>query len=102
MLTAETLTDIFAHFVEVEFRNDCETRTAEHGERADEYPLPRTDAQRRFDAIVAIFHRAYAATGDGTLPDPVVNIVCDQRTLQDFMGRAGIVLANGDTLDLTS
>ena len=52
VLTAETLTNIFAHFVEVEFRKDCETRNAEHGERADEFALPRTDAQRRFDALV--------------------------------------------------
>ena len=37
VLTAETLTNIFAHFVEAEFRKDCETRKAQHGERADEF-----------------------------------------------------------------
>jgi hypothetical protein len=99
-LTAEALRSIFAHFVELEFRNDCEARRTEHGDRADEFPLPRTDAQRRFDALVAIFQRAYAATGDGKLPDPVVNILCDQRTLHDLLGRAGIVLADGEMLDL--
>jgi len=100
VLTAEGLTKIYDHFRELEFRNDVAARTARHGDRADEYPLPRTDAQRRFDALVAIFHHAYAATGDGKLPDPIINIVCDQRTLHDLMGRAGIVLTNGDTLDL--
>ena len=99
-LTAEKLRNIFAHFVELEFRKDCEARRATHGDRADEFPLPRTDAQRRFDALVAIFERAYAATADGKLPDPVVNIVCDQRTLHDLLGRAGIVLADGEMLDL--
>jgi hypothetical protein len=101
-LTAETLTKIFGEFVEREFRKDCESRRAEHGDRADDLPLPRTDAQRRFDALVTIFARAYAATNDGKMPDPVVNIVCDQRTLHDLLGRAGLVLANGERLDLDS
>jgi len=98
-LTAEKLRNIFAHFVELEFRKDCEARRAEHGDRAGEFSLPRTDAQRRFDAIVAIFQRAYTATGDGKPVDPVVNIVCDQRTLRDLLGRAGIAVAGGDTID---
>ena len=101
VLTAEELTKIFDHFVEIEFRNDCETRTAQYGDRADQYPLPRSDAQRRFDALAAIFRLAYVATGDGAMPDPVVNIICDQRTLHDLLGRAGLVLTNGDaTIDL--
>ncbi len=100
VLTAEGLIKIHDHFVEIEFRKDVATRAALYGDHADEYPLPRTDAQRRFDAIAAIFHRAYTATGDTKLPDPVINIICDQRTLHDFMARAGIVLAGGDTLDL--
>src|SRR4051812_19527601 len=99
-LAAEELRGIFVHFLDIEFRKDCEARRRQHGDRADEFPLPRTDAQRRFDAIVAIFQRAYAATGDGKLPDPVVNIVCDQRTLHDLLGRAGITLADGQQLDL--
>jgi len=101
-LTSEALRNIFAHFVEVEFRNDCESRRAAHGDRADDFPLHRTDAQRRFDALVTIFRQAYRASGDGKLPDPVVNILCDQRTLHDLMGRAGITLADGEMLDLDS
>ncbi len=95
VLTAEALTNIFDHFVELEFRKDCEARKAQYGDRADEFPLPRTDAQRRFDAFVAIFQLAYVATGNGTMPDPVINILCDQRTLHDLLGRAGIVVADG-------
>src|SRR3954468_514477 len=90
-LTAEKLRNIFAHFLELEFRKDCEARRAEHGDDADQFPLPRTDGQRRFDAVVAIFERAYVAA-DGKAPDPVINIICDQRTLYDLLGRAGIVL----------
>lgn len=99
-LTAEAMQNIFADFLELEFRKDCEARRAEHGERADEFPLPRTDAQRRFDAVVSIFVRANAATGDGRLPDPVVNLICDQRTLHDLLGRCGIALANGQMIDV--
>jgi len=101
-LTAEAMRNIFAHFVELEFRRDCESRRAEHGDRADECALPRSDAQRRFDALVAIFERAYVAAADGKLPDPIVNIVCDQRTLHDLLGRAGIALAGGETFDVES
>ena len=102
VVTAEKLTTIFAHFVEREFRKDCEARRVEHGDRAGEHPLPRSDGQRRFDAVVAIFETAYAAHADSTarMPDPVVNIICDQHSLHDVMGAAGITLPNGDVLDL--
>ncbi|HEY4610694.1 MAG TPA: HNH endonuclease signature motif containing protein, partial [Ilumatobacteraceae bacterium] len=99
-LTAEAMRNIFAHFLELEFCKDCDARRGAHGDRADEFPLPRSDAQRRFDALVAIFERAYAATGEGKPVDPVVNIICDQRSLHDLLGRAGIALADGETVDL--
>jgi len=100
-LAAEALTNIFRHFTELEFRNDVAARRNEHGERADQYPLPRTARQRRHDALVAIFQRAYAATAKpGKLPDPVINLLCDQATFQELLGGAAITLANGDVLDL--
>src|SRR3954452_24153396 len=34
------------------------------------------------------------------MPAPVVNILCDQRTLHELLARAGIVLADGQTIDL--
>ena len=71
-----------------------------YGDRADEVGLSRTDAQRRFDAMVSIFERAYVAAAGGKPPDPVVNIICDQRTLRDLLGRAGIVLPDGEILDV--
>src|SRR4051812_36547501 len=99
-LTADAMRNIFAHFVELEFRNDCEARRGEHGDRADDYPLARSDGQRRFDALVEIFQRAYTATADGKRVDPVVNILCDQRTFHELLGRAGVALADGGMLDL--
>src|SRR3954452_16433103 len=34
------------------------------------------------------------------MPAPVVNILCDQRTLHELLARAGIVSADGQTIDL--
>ena len=42
---------------------DDQTNKQLHGEGADQHPLPRTSAQRRHDAVVAIFLKA-AGTGD--------------------------------------
>lgn len=99
-LTAEQIKNIFEHFVEQELQADIASRRAEHGARAEEYPLPRTGQQRRFDAIAAIFGRAHAATGDAKLPDPVVNVLCDERTVGELLARAGVTLADREQLDL--
>ena len=100
-LTAEKLRNIFAHFVELEFRKDCDARRADARRPCrSSSALSRTDAQRRFDAMVSIFERAYVAAAGGRPPDPVVNIICDQRTLHDLLGRAGIVLPDGEFLDV--
>lgn len=103
-LTAETLHNIFAAFVDDEVERDIAARKAEHGDRADEFPLPRTVQQRRFDALRQIFLDAHAARasgrGDAPLPHPVVNIVCDQATFHDLLAETGITLADGGTLDV--
>ncbi|HWL44698.1 MAG TPA: HNH endonuclease [Ilumatobacter sp.] len=103
-LTAEAMANIFKEFVGDEVEHDVAARTAEHGERASEFPLPRTVAQRRFDALKRIFLDAHAwrASGRGpaAMPDPVVNIVCDQATFHELLQQVGITLADGGTLDL--
>ena len=63
MVTAE-LVGIFQQFLHAEFDTDVAARTALHGPDAPASLLPRTDAQRRFDAFSAIFR----ATGIGTCP----------------------------------
>ena len=49
------LMKIFDQFVEDEFRADVEARDEQYGQNAATSLLPRTDAQRRFDALVTIF-----------------------------------------------
>jgi hypothetical protein len=98
-LTATKMITIFEWFVEAEFRKDVEARRTEHGEQADQFPLPRTAAQRQLDALEAIFDAAATAGNDGQIADPVVNIVVDDRTADETFTRAGILLPNGSQLD---
>ena len=57
-MTAAEMLGIFEQFAEVEFRKDVAARTELHGPDAPASLLPRTDAQRRFDALKEIFRRA--------------------------------------------
>src|SRR3546814_10370442 len=50
--------------------------------------LARTRAQRGADALYAIFMRAASSPADGRAPEPVVNIVVDQQTFVEEIGRA--------------
>ena len=59
------LTKIFDRFVEDEFRADVDARDEQHGANAATSLLPRTDAQRRFDALVTIFRTAAAIPAGG-------------------------------------
>jgi len=99
-LTATKMSNIFQHFVQREFERDVADRRAEFGEAAEQHRLPRTAGQRRFDALLAIFERAYAAPDGGVMPDPVVNIVIDHDTLNEAFTRVGVTMPNGDVLDL--
>jgi len=92
LITAE-LVAIQQRFTEIEYRKDLEANRQAHGELADGFALPRTDRQRRFDAMVAIF-RAAASTADvGTATEPLVNIVIDATTWGRMMLAAGLATA---------
>ena len=74
-LQAAEMKAVFELAAEAEFMNDVEARRAEFGDEADQHPLPRTAAQRRFAAEYAI-HMAYVSTqADAQRPEPIVNIV---------------------------
>ena len=53
-LTLEILEDIINAHADGEFLTDVETNKQLHGDEADQHPLPRTNAQRRHDAVVAM------------------------------------------------
>jgi len=84
---------IFRHFCELEYDIDVAARRAEHGDRADEHPLPRTAAQRSYDAFVAIM-RAALANHDAGRPapavEPLVTILTDHRTWGHLLSEAGL------------
>jgi hypothetical protein len=91
MVTAE-LIGIFQQFVDAEFAKDVAARTAEFGADAPASRLPRTDAQRRYDALVEVFRAAALAPADGLAPKPVVNVVVGFVTLQRILARRGLGL----------
>ena len=97
---AAQMVAVFEAFVEGEFRRDVDARRAEFGDDAESHPLPRTSAQRRFDALTAIFAAAAASPDGRALPEPTVHIVIDDQTAHETLAHAGIVLPNGNQIDL--
>jgi hypothetical protein len=90
-LVAAELQGIFATFVEAEFRADSAERLRLHGPDAPTSALPRTDAQRRYDALVAVFRTAFSARADGEAPGFVLNVLADQRTFDEALAAAGLI-----------
>ncbi len=101
LVTAELL-GIFERFVQAEFDKDVAARTAEFGPDAPASMLPRTDAQRRFDALVAVFRAAVVAPADGVAPVPVVYLLVGLNTFERLVTRriTGDDPGPGDDLDL--
>jgi hypothetical protein len=84
---------IFQYFCELEYDADVAARHAEYGDRADENPLPRTAAQRSYDAFVAIMRGALAnhqAGRPAPATEPLVNILTDHRTWAAILASAGL------------
>ena len=86
-LTTAEMVGIFDQFVEAEFAADVAARTAEFGPDAPASRLPRTDAQRRFDALAAIFRAAVTAPADGVAPRPVLNLLVGLGTYERLVER---------------
>jgi hypothetical protein len=92
-----SMKEIFDRFVDAETEADWETARAERGDDTTKADLPRTDDQRRADALYEIFQRAAAAHPDARTPDPVVEILIDEDTAEHLLARA--VGANADPVD---
>lgn len=83
---------VFDLAVEAEFMVDVAARRDEFGDAADQHPLPRTGAQRRFAAEHAI-HMAYVSTPAGTQrPEPLVNILFSADAANDALVAHGLVV----------
>jgi len=76
--------DAFAHS---EFLADWEAGVEQFGDAMSVSKMARTERQRRFDALLAIF---LAAAGSGALGafTPTVNVLCDQATLEHGAAKA--------------
>ncbi len=87
-LAGAELETIFTAFYEAETLADWDKARAEHGDAATPADLPRTDAQRRFDALERIFGQAATARADAPGGSVVVtNIVIDHRTFERMLAR---------------
>ena len=90
-LTTAEMIAIFNAGVEHEFQADVAERTRLHGPDAPSSLLPRTDAQRRYDALRSIFRRSVTAPADGRQPTPLVNIIVDQRTFESGLAEHDLI-----------
>lgn len=85
------LLKIFDQFVEAEFRTDAQARDEQHGPNAPAGLLARTDAQRRFDALVTIFKTAAAKPVGSRQPGLVLNLVVAQERFHAELARYGLI-----------
>ncbi len=81
------LREVFDAFIHSEYLADWEAGVAVHGDAMCGALMARTERQRRFDALVAIFN---AAAGSGVLVNwqPILNVFADQPVLEDAMTQA--------------
>lgn len=86
-LQGAVMADIFDAFVAAELEADLAWAKEHLGEDFAWADLPRTNAQRRADALFAIFCRAMAQPADARNPEPLVNIVIDEETLAEEIRR---------------
>lgn len=82
------ISEIFQRFVDAEFVSDWADTVAAHGDAACAALMPRTHAQRRFDAFHHIFLAAASTPPAAQAPEPVVNIVVTLETLEAAVGQA--------------
>ncbi|WP_436793243.1 DUF222 domain-containing protein [Actinospongicola halichondriae] len=87
-LQGSAMAEIFARFEDAEFAADWAEAKAIHGADTRVEHLRRTPAQRRADALFAIFRRAAAMPDGGREPAPLVNIVVDEETFRESLGQS--------------
>ncbi len=97
-LQAEEMRAIFDRYVEVEFERDRAERDRLHGPDAPSDLLHRTDAQRRFDALLAMTRSSASAEGSPVAAAPVVlNIIADELTVRHDLALHGLAQIPDDS-----
>jgi hypothetical protein len=79
--------DVFGHYISAERLADWEKAKAEHGDEATANHLPRTEAQRRADALWQVFADAAKADGSASPVDFVHNVVWSHTTFEEMLRR---------------
>jgi hypothetical protein len=86
VIQGTAIAKILDAFVEAEWQADWDHVKALHGDDARPNMVARSEAQRRADALFAIFNAA--VSGDGrTIADPLVHLVCDLATFEEHLAR---------------
>jgi uncharacterized protein DUF222 len=87
--------EILDRFCDAEFHADCDHARQRLSGDVTAADLDRTPAQRRMDALHAIFMAAAATPPGSKPPEPVVNIVVDQTTFEATL----TAMATGTSVD---
>ena len=99
-LQGAALHDIFTAFVAAELEANWEKARAQHGDAATVDHLPRSDNQRRFDALWQIFQQGATTQPGGAGAEIVTNIVIDADSFKRTLTRlTGTLSPAGDPLD---
>jgi Domain of unknown function (DUF222) len=88
--TAEMI-DIWRRYRDTEFHADWDLIRHHHGDDASAALLPRTDAQRRWDALVRIFRDAAATPVEAQTPEATLNVVMDAVTFETTLARMRLI-----------
>ena len=102
VIQGTAMATILDAYVEAEWQADWDEAKALHGDDATPAMVKRSQAQRRADAVFAIFQAA--VTGKGrSISDPLVHLVCDLATFEEHLARnvgghvpTGAALADAD------
>ncbi|MEL6890265.1 MAG: DUF222 domain-containing protein [Actinomycetota bacterium] len=80
--------EVFDRYVDAEWRTEWEWTCNTYGDAATPSLMPRTDAQRRADALTKIFSDAASRDPGAIAPEPLVNIHLDHTTFEELMVEA--------------
>ena len=85
VIDGTAISEILRRFEQAEFDADWAELRERFGDDATAAMLERTAAQRRFDALRAIFEKAASTMPGAKAPEPVVNILVDQATFEAWV-----------------
>lgn len=85
--------EILDQYLHAEWLADWEATVEQFGDAATRLLMPRTDAQRRADAVTRALHDAASREPGALAPEPVVNVHVDHGTFTDLLVEAELLPA---------